>query len=377
MMDGKFLWWGGRPVTVLWLGVLAMVGCVLNSAGLRQAQPAAAGLPAIEVRPTVMGVGWSGRASTGSAGGAATRRLETVVAPATWTPEPMPTTVQQTETAVPPTLSPAEEIAALRLLSVTATPTPTPVVINGLLPDTFVVLPPEVIAHSRQIFAKGQAMGRDPRRFSKLGDSIVDTEQFFTRFDVAGGYALGGYGYLQPVIDHFAGSFGRLGAAVRNGINTWVVFDPLWANKELCRPAEDMLRCEFRLHNPSVLLVMLGTNDPGGNFEENIAAIVDFCLAEGVIPVLVTKANRIEGESNYYNRTIRRVAAEYQVPLWDFDRVAETLEGRGLDIDNVHMITFSESDYGLSYATYAGYGALNLTGLMMLDALWREGMDNN
>jgi hypothetical protein len=86
--------------------------------------------------------------------------------------------------------------------------------------------------------------------------------------------------------------------------------------------------------------------------------IVEFTITNNVVPVLGTKADRIE-ESNINNEIVRRLAAEYQIPLWDFDLVAETLPNRGLGADEVHL----DGD-GIFYQ--------NISGLVMLDRLWRE-----
>ncbi len=45
------------------------------------------------------------------------------------------------------------------------------------------VMSPEVVANVRAIYAHGQTLGRDPRAFSKLGDSLVLTDHYLTRFD--------------------------------------------------------------------------------------------------------------------------------------------------------------------------------------------------
>lgn len=254
--------------------------------------------------------------------------------------------------------------------TVIPTPTPVPLPINGLTLDKFLIMPDAVRQNIQGIFAYGQTLDRDPTHFSKLGDSVVDTGHFLTLFD-RGPNNLGDYAYLQSTLDHFAGSFARLGPTARDGLNTWIVFDPMWADKEVCQPGEHMLACELRLHNPCLLLIALGTNDPGYRvFEENLREIVVYTIDNGVVPVLVTKANRIEGD-NSYNTSIRSVAVDYQIPVWDFDVVADTLPGRGLDQDQVHLTVFSENDYTLNRAFYSGYGVLNLTGLMVLNAIWQ------
>ncbi len=204
-----------------------------------------------------------------------------------------------------------------------------------------------------------------------MGDSTIYTTQFLTHFD-NGAYNLGTYAYLEATIEHFAGSFARPGVAVRQGFSANLVMDPMWADKELCRPNEHALACEIRLHDPALMLIKLGTNDSSYlSLDQNMWEVVRYTIAQGVIPVLGTKANRIEGD-NSYNNVLRRIAADYAIPLWDFDLLADKLPNRGLDQDEIHLIAFQEADYTLSYAMWSGYGPLNLTAVMMLDALRQQ-----
>ena len=106
-------------------------------------------------------------------------------------------------------------------------------------------------------------------------------------------------------------------------------------------------------------------------FETNIRQIVETSIAAGVIPVIGTKGDRHEG-SNENNDILRRIASDYHIPLWDYDRIADTLPGRGLEPDMAHMLTFYSHDYTDPTAFTRGHAMHNLSALMMLDALWRE-----
>jgi LysM repeat protein len=253
-----------------------------------------------------------------------------------------------------------------------ATGNPPPATLNGIPIDQIVVMPPNVLENSRAIYAKGQELGRNPRAFAKVGDSTIETDHFLSRFD-EGPYNLGDYAYLQRVIDFFPGSFNRDSAAVRIGLHSWTVFDPVWADKAVCQPNETVIACEFRLHNPSIVLIRLGSNDVGapGLYDESMRQIVEYAIDNGVIPIIGTKADRNEG-SNQNNDIIRQITADYQIPLWEFDPVAGTLPGRGLDVDNVHMNTFYSHDYTDPTAFTRGHAMHNLTALMALDAMINE-----
>ena len=255
-----------------------------------------------------------------------------------------------------------------------ASPTvPAMEMLNGMSLDTLIVFPASVQIHVQEIYAHGQTVGRNPHAFSKLGDSTIENPHFLDRFDT-GTYNLGLYQHLEPTVQHYAGSYSRRSIAVRRSLHSWSVFDPLWADGRFCLPNENILACELRVHNPSAIFIRLGANDVGvpDSFESNMRRIVEYCIENGVIPLLGTKADRNEGAGNINNDIVRQIAEDYQVPLWDFDLVAATLPGRGLGRDNVHMTTFFEYDYTLATAFERGYGVHNLLALLTLDAVRRE-----
>ncbi|GAB1422059.1 hypothetical protein MASR2M15_22660 [Anaerolineales bacterium] len=285
---------------------------------------------------------------------------------------------------VPETFNPSPELNAhlvalnsdpdLGIMEIPATATPPePNSLQGIPLDVLIVLPDAVKANIRQIFATGQRLGRNPRAFSKVGDSTIENPFFLSRFDDdPSTYNLGNYAYLKQIIDVYAGSFGRESIAVRRGLHSWSIFDPMWADRNFCQPNETVIVCEFRLQNPSLVFIKLGSNDVGvpEMFENNMRQLVQYAIDNGVIPVLGTKADRHEG-SNENNIIIRRVAAEYQIPIWEFDLLSDTIPGKGLGPDAVHLTTFFAHDYTLAQALQSGHGAHNLITLMAIYRIWQ------
>ena len=245
---------------------------------------------------------------------------------------------------------------------------PLPDAINGVSIDQFVSLPPEVVAHMREIFAAGQKLGRNPRAFSKLGDSTIENPHFLARFD-GGPYNLGDYAALQSVIDYYQGSFGRDSVAVRRGLHAWTALNPQWADKAQCDPNEGPLQCEIRLHNPSIMLIRLGANDgiSPDQFRSGLQAVIEYCVQQGVIPVIGTKSDRHEDPNDRINRTLRELAASNRLPLWDFDVVANTLPNRGIaEGDDTHLMYYFAHDYSQPEAFRRGHAVHNLTALYVL-----------
>jgi hypothetical protein len=308
--------------------------------------------------------------------------------PATFTPPP--THLPATATTIPPktTATPTDEpqttpVATLPVApplptvtsSVTATPVP-PYFVNGLPVTDFILLPPPVLQHMQNVFALGQTMGRDKQAFSKMGDSLTLTSSFLGVFELAQ-YDLGAYEHLQGVIDYFAGSYQRYGVAVKVSLRAQSVFDPLWADDRWCFAAETMIDCEFRYNNPSILIIQLGTNDTTGSFADSLHQLVSYTIENGVIPILITKADRFEGEDDRNNVAIRAIATELRVPLVDFDKLSNTLPDKGRGADGVHLTTVYPMDYTMTAAFERGYPMHNLAVLFMLDALWQGVIEEN
>lgn len=281
------------------------------------------------------------------------------------------------KTRVPRSPTPAAEISppstGIPTANIPLTPLPTVSALNGIPIQRLALISQSTSEHIRDIYALGQSLGRNPRALSKVGDSTMLYPPFLATFDRKN-YRLGKFAYLQETIEFHKGSFGRESIAVKKGMHTWSQFNSSWAIPELCAPDEGPLQCELRLHNPSIVIVRLGANDTEfpHEFERSLGAIVKYCLARGIIPVLGTKPDRYEGESNLINNLIRKIASAYNVPLWDFDLIAGTVPGRGLEPDGLHMKESGTRDFNSRAAMQAGDALEDLTALILLDAIRRE-----
>ena len=347
-------------VTLLWL--LMLVGCVSES------------LPPEPTHPP-------DPAATPSATFAAISAATPIPAEPTSTNTPLPAAPVVSEptatvTAAASTSTPGVTQTATVTPTNTLTPTPAgPQDVNGIPFNDFALLSPDVIANIQSIYANGQQLGRNPYRLSRLGDSTIMKPNFMAYFDEAY-YELGAFNYLQPVIDHYTGSFRRVGVAARVGLHAWGVLDPFWSYKQWCNEDEHMLDCEFRHNNPTVIFIRLGTNDGSSTFEPNLRRVVEYTIAQGVIPILGTKPDRFEGDDSN-NEAIRRAALDYQVPLWDFDLVAETVPGKGLDEDDVHLVVrYQPHDFNDPETFASGHAIQDLTALIMLNEVWEIVVDD-
>lgn len=262
-------------------------------------------------------------------------------------------------------------------------PTSSPTSANGLtpLPSPIPTLDPEdwmewpivplLSDRIREIYRAGIASGNQPRAFSKVGDCGSTPSWFLGDFDRGPRfYNLGDYTYLQTVIDYYQGSFGRTSLAALAGYNTSSVLAPLWSNKEFCENGESPLACEYRLHRPIIALITLGANDVYHleSFEPQLRKIIEYSIQQGVIPVLATKPDNVE-KDHRINKITAHLAAEYQIPLWNYWKAVQPLPNYGLQEDGVH-ITFAGNDFSNPLNLQAGWPVRNLTALQVLYALY-------
>ncbi len=184
-------------------------------------------------------------------------------------------------------------------------------------------------------------------------------------------YSLGTFTNLQPVIQAFHGSYGRTSLAAGRGFSAANALTSLWADRKTCLANETPLACEVRVNRPSFALVMLGTNDVyhQDTFEKNMRTILDFLIGQGVVPVLATKADNLEGDGAI-NAAIARLAYEYDIPLWNFWRAVQPLPDHGLQPDGSHL-TWAGPYFDDPARMKSAWPWRNLTGLQVLDAVWR------
>lgn len=234
------------------------------------------------------------------------------------------------------------------------------------------ISPPFVAVGAKvhEIYLRGLALGNNPYAFSRLGDCNSQIPFFLASFDY-GSYDLGDYTHLQPVIDHFNGSFSRQGQAVFGSSSAAAVFDSTWANPAYCNPGETPIACEFRLNRPSLVFISFGTHDDPANFGENLRAILDYAIGRGVIPVLVTKADWYNIENN---ATMAQLAAEYGLPLVDFGAAAQALPNHGVRKDGSRLSYYFPVDFGDPQAMETGHVLRDLMVLQVLDAVWHGAM---
>lgn len=237
--------------------------------------------------------------------------------------------------------------------AVVLTPTLTPPRITPRRAITRTVAPPlgvpTITPKQRAFYRAAAERGKDPGMFAVVGDCNSMPAVYVRRLATGEFDAHRLPAELQRVVMRFWRSFGRVSLAANGGLGAASVMDPLWADGALCdvRRGETPFACELRHSRASIVFIGLGTQEQytWRDFETHYRAIIEHALREGVLPVLVTKADDIEtfngAPSQYINTTIRRLAREYDVPLMDFWAATRSLPNYGL-------VDEGEKDFHLS-----------------------------
>lgn len=280
--------------------------------------------------------------------------------------------LQETETDTPvlePTALPTQTFNPGETSSPSPSPTASP------SPDSWKSMPvvPEGVSKRMiEIYQNGLARGRDPNRFSKFGDCQNVPTYFLYIFDT-GDYKLGEkYAYLQPTIEHFTGSWQRSSFAVIPGSNVASVQTLYWTDPVDCDKKETPMACEIRRNNPSIVVISFETwwaDKPAADYEFRLSSVVEYVLSQDVVPILATKADNIEGDLSI-NAAIARVAAKYEVPLWNFWAATYPLPGHGLKEDGFHL-TFARDFFDDPVRMEMAWPWRNLTALQAIDAVYR------
>jgi hypothetical protein len=277
---------------------------------------------------------------------------------------------QPTITSVPATpmiLKPTETIPVPKTDPAIPTLRPTPA------EEDWISMPviPTVSQKAKEIYNLGITLGRNPHAFSKIGDCQNVSSYFLSPFAYSSAYRLGAYENLQATIDWYqeTDSFTRESLAVKGGFNVAAVLSPLRADAEVCQSGESPLACELRLHNPSVAIISMETWWSGqpDAYEKYMRQLLDYTISQGVVPILATKADNLEGE-NQINKVLARLAWEYDIPLWNFWASVQTIPNKGLTADGFHL-TLGDYYYDDPSGTATGWSMRNLTALQALDAV--------
>jgi hypothetical protein len=276
---------------------------------------------------------------------------------------------ENTPQGLVPTVTPVQtqQLEETTTPSLSATPTYSPEAWK-----TMPVVPNGVSRSMIEVYQRGLERGRDPNRFSKLGDCQNVPSKFLGIFD-SGDYRLGDqFAYLQSTIDHFAGSWERASLAVRGAMTVAAVQTLYFTDPVNCKLDESPMVCEIRKNNPSIVLISFETwwaDKPASDYAIRLRSVVEYVLSQDVVPILATKADNVEGDYSI-NAAIARVAYDFQVPLWNFWAATYPLPNHGVFEDGFHL-TFARDYFDDPERMQNAWPWRNLTALQSIDAVYR------
>ncbi len=187
-----------------------------------------------------------------------------------------------------------------------------------------------------------QELGTNPHYISRIGDCHSESDVFLGIYDTDY-YELSDENlYMTDAIDFFRGSFSQISYSVHAGMSVSSVLTSTWSDPSVCQLYESALDCEIRVNNPSIMFVNLGSNWIAGVgmdvYYDYLSEIVQKLLDHGILPILSSKADNVEGDYGI-NETTVQVARDFDIPFYNFWVVAQRLPYKGLDParDGIHL----------------------------------------
>jgi hypothetical protein len=269
---------------------------------------------------------------------------------------PLPTATQKPKKYSPITPAPTK----------TLTPTSSPPTSEPGVADWKVlpVVPENIDPSLQKVYEKGLELGNDPQAFSIFGDCQERPKDFFGVFETDPNVVESLSPALQEVVANFQGSFNRESPTAQDGTTPGALLWNQWHRGEYgCTFAETPVQCELRIHHPSFVIIQIGTHFESRN-TEYLRKVILQLLDAGVVPILATKADNREKDERI-NRDMSMLAAEYDLPLWNFWAAVSDLPNRGL---------YTRDDRPLQGPIYLTENAAlrhRMTGLESLNAVWR------
>lgn len=216
----------------------------------------------------------------------------------------------------------------------------------------------------REIYLLGQSLGNDPHAFSIFGDCQARPDEFFGVFETDADLVESLPDELQETIAHFDGSFNRESATAQDGTTPGALLWDQWHRGQYgCGFGETPVDCELRVQRPSFVIIQIGSHFESRN-TEYLRRIINQLIAQGVVPILATKADNRELDFRV-NRDMALLAEEFELPLWNFWASLSDLPNRGL---------YTRKDRPLQgdiYLTDEAQEIHRMTGLEALNIVWR------
>ena len=226
---------------------------------------------------------------------------------------------------------------------------------------------PIVTQHVQEIYELGQQLGRDPSSFSIFGDCQSTPDTFLGLYDLDQAAFDSLPGPLQDTVLYFSASVNRESPTAKPGTTTGALLWIEWHESLYgCLGSETPVQCELRINNPAFVLLAVGTHYESRN-EYYMRIIIEELLSLGIVPILSTKADNREGDHSI-NLQTAQLAAEYNIPMWNFWALSVDLPENGL------FVKAGEEHLGAIYFTDELKDRHRISALETLNAVWQAAM---
>ncbi len=226
------------------------------------------------------------------------------------------------------------------------------------------VVPNAVDPSLQKVYERGLELGNDPHAFSLFGDCQARPGDFFGAFETDPDLMASLSPDLQELVNYFQGSFDRESPTVQDGTTPGSLLWPEWHRGKFgCTFDETPVQCELRIHHPSFVIIQIGTHFESRN-TEYLRKVILQLMDAGVVPILATKADNREKDYRI-NRDMSALAAEYDLPLWNFWAALSDLADRGL------YVMKGREEQGPVYLNDEARVRHRMTGLETVNVVWR------
>lgn len=231
------------------------------------------------------------------------------------------------------------------------------------------VIPEDIDASLQRVYERGLELGNDPRAFSLFGDCQARPADFFGVFETDLELVESLSPELREAVAHFQGSFRRESPTAQDATTPGSLLWIQWHRGEYgCTFAETPVECELRIQRPAFVIIQIGTHFESRN-AEYLRRVILQLMDAGVVPILATKADNREKDERI-NRDMAMLAAEYDLPLWNFWAALSDLPDRGL------YTMKGREGQGPVYLNEQATIRHRMTGLEALNAVWRAVTEN-
>lgn len=199
---------------------------------------------------------------------------------------------------------------------------------------------PQISDNAVSIYLRGLEGSVDPEAFSIVGDCLSIPERLFRKVSWGDFELPEGLEDHQSTVEQFRPMWNRQPVTVDGGFVPASMFSSYFSDPEQCGAYETPLECEFRINNPSILFISIGTDQESGtedDFEFYMREIIEYSLERDVLPIITTKADPVD-ENFTLNYIMAQLAVEYDIPLWNFWAAVQHLPNTALNpVTGIHL----------------------------------------